>query len=82
MSDYDPNNPQHPLDRLYEHNKHWLKWLLLPAMPAAFAMIMYGFMATFEKMPHTLWLGGIFSVGIVCLAILHLIDHYNRSADD
>lgn len=81
MAEYDPDNPSHPMDKWWERNKNWLKWLLLPAIPSGFAFFMYMLVTTLKFGSGLIVALGLPWLLICFMGIAHLIEFWDKNAD-
>lgn len=78
MSDYDPDNPQHPLDKWWERNKMRLAPVLFLTMPLALFFYIKLLALAFDEMPRWIWLGGGVCTLSVFVAVATLLDEIRR----
>lgn len=81
MPDYDPNNPQHPLDKWYEKNKRQLMPVLFICIPISFAFLMYMLATTLKYGSGWAVAIGLPALLVVVAAISGLVDFWDKNAD-
>lgn len=80
--DYDPKNPQHPLDKWWERNKR--KFVLLPFIAGAGFMWFYAalFRIAYGILPNWILLGGTLCLVILILTFAEMMQGYFINTDD
>lgn len=69
------------MDRAWARHAYHFRWILLIAIPAAFAFFLRISAIAFDAMNGAVWLAGMTSCAIVFVAIAHLIGHYEKTKD-